>query len=102
MTLSSDQFGRRAILRRLLFAAGASSLFYAALRPAVAVIKISQKAVGYQDHPEGEKRCDKCIQFQPPNGCKMVDGSISPSGYCRLFAPNRQSARRSKTIGTVV
>jgi len=102
MTLSSAQLVRRAILRRLLCAAGVSSLFSAVLRPAGAVIKISQKAVGYQDHPEGEKRCDKCIQFQPPNGCKMVDGSISPSGYCRLFAPNRQSAKRSNTIGTIV
>src|SRR5580693_1038158 len=52
---------------------------------AIAAIKISQKAVAYQDHPEGDKRCEKCAQFQPPNGCKMVDGTINPQGYCRIF-----------------
>ena len=44
-----------------------------------------------QDHPEGDKRCEKCAQFQAPNGCKMVDGTINPQGYCRIFAPIRQS-----------
>jgi hypothetical protein len=102
MTQSADQLARRSLLRRILGIAGASALFYAVSYPAAAVIKISQKAVAYQDHPEGDKRCDKCIQFQPPNACKMVDGSISPNGYCRLFALNRQSAGRSKTVGAAV
>ena len=92
MTQSASQLARRSLLRRLLGAAGVSTLFYAAPYPAAAVIKISQRAVAYQDHPEGDKRCDKCIQFQPPDGCKTVDGTISPNGYCRLFALNRQSA----------
>jgi len=102
MTQSAGQLARRSLLRRILGIAGASTLFYAVSYPAAAVIKISQNAVAYQDHPEGDKRCDKCIQFQPPNACKMVDGSISPNGYCRLFALNRQSARRSKTVGGTV
>ena len=59
----------------------------AASNPAMAQPKISQKAVAYQDHPDGNKRCDKCVQFQPPNACKVVDGTISPNGYCKLFVP---------------
>jgi hypothetical protein len=102
MAQSAGRLARRSLLRRILSTVGASAFFYAASRPAVAVIKISQKAVAYQDHPEGDKRCDKCIQFQPPDACKMVDGTISPRGYCRLFALNRQSARRSKTVGATV
>jgi hypothetical protein len=27
------------------------------------------------------------VQFQPPASCKLVDGSISPSGSCDFFAP---------------
>jgi hypothetical protein len=47
--------------------------------------KISKVAVNYQDHPDGDKRCDKCAQFQPPDACKMVEGTISPQGSCRIF-----------------
>src|SRR6516162_729470 len=102
MTQSASQLARRSLLRRLLGAAGVSTLFYAAPYPAAAVIKISQRAVAYQDHPEGDKRCDKCIQFQPPDGCKMVDGSIRPDGYCRLFVLNKQAAMRTKALASTV
>jgi hypothetical protein len=58
---------------------------------AEAALKISASAAGYQDHPNGDKQCSKCVQFLPPSSCKMVDGTISPRGYCRLFSL-RQSA----------
>ena len=80
MTQSAGQLSRRSLLRRILDAVGAAAILSA--RP---------NAVAYQDHPEGDKRCEKCAQFQPPNECKMVDGSINPQGYCRIFAPIRQS-----------
>ena len=51
--------------------------------------KISKTAVAYQDRPDGDKRCDKCAQFQPPDACKMVEGRISPQGSCRIFTPLR-------------
>jgi hypothetical protein len=63
---------------------------------AIAVIKISEAAVAYQDHPNGEKQCSKCLQFQPPHSCKMVDGTISPQGYCRIFSPIHQADARSR------
>ena len=93
MTQSVSRLGRRALLRRILVAAGVPALFNA-LYPAAAAPKISQKAVAYQDHPEGDKRCEKCAQFQPPNACKMVDGAINPQGYCRIFTPIRASMIR--------
>ena len=70
---------------------GAGAVIAAQAKPAAATIKISKAAVAYQDHPEGEKRCDKCVQFQPPDACKMVEGPISPEGSCRIFVPIRQS-----------
>lgn len=54
---------------------------------ASAQIKISQAAVGYQDHPYGDRQCANCSHFQEPNQCQMVMGSISAQGWCRLFAP---------------
>ena len=91
MTQSAGKLARRSLLRRTLGAVGTAAILCARPNAAIAAIKISQKAVAYQDHPEGDKRCEKCAQFQPPNGCKMVDGTINPQGYCRIFAPLRQS-----------
>ena len=82
----SVQLSRRSLL---LSAVGAIGVLAATLKPALAQPKISKVAVNYQDHPDGDKRCDKCIQFQPPDACKVVDGSISPQGSCRIFMLNR-------------
>jgi hypothetical protein len=83
-------------------AAGAATIIAASPNRAAAAPKISQKAVNYQDHPDGDKRCDKCVQFQPPNACKVVDGTISPQGSCRIFMPIRQAVRRSSAIPSTV
>jgi hypothetical protein len=82
----SARLSRRSLLRS---AAGATGVLAATLNPALAQPKISKVAVNYQDHPDGDKRCDKCIQFQPPDACKIVDGSISPQGSCRIFVLSR-------------
>jgi len=82
---------RRAVLRSLAVAAGGAALGWAAPETVVAAPKISKNAVAYQDRPDGDKRCDKCAQFQPPDACKMVEGPISPQGSCRIFQPARQS-----------
>jgi hypothetical protein len=57
--------------------------------PVAAQPKISKLAVNYQDRPDGDKRCDRCVQFQPPDACKVVDGAISPQGSCRIFMQSR-------------
>jgi hypothetical protein len=48
--------------------------------------KVAQTAVAYQDKPKGTQRCDGCSLFQAPNACKVVDGAISPQGWCSLFS----------------
>lgn len=84
---------RRALLHDAVRAFGVTALIAAQAQPASAVIKISKAAVAYQDHPEGDKRCGKCLQFQAPNNCKLVDGPVSPQGFCRIFTPAQQAAR---------
>lgn len=49
--------------------------------------KITQAAAKYQDQPKGQQSCAVCVNFQPPNACKFVQGTISPTGWCLLFAP---------------
>jgi hypothetical protein len=79
-----ELLSRRSLLRG---AAAAASIFGATSHLAEAQPKISKVAVNYQDHPDGDKRCNKCAQFQPPDACKMVEGTISPQGSCRIFVP---------------
>jgi len=49
--------------------------------------KLAQKTVSYQTTPKGKARCDNCANWQPPNACKKVAGTISPSGWCTIYAP---------------
>jgi hypothetical protein len=91
--MSEEMTGRlRACSRRRLLQGAVGMIGIAAAvavrsEPASATIKISKTAVAYQDHPQGDQRCGKCRQFVSPNSCKMVDGEISPRGFCRIFSP---------------
>ena len=54
--------------------------------------KAPQSAVQYQDHPKGQDECDRCTHFVPgktssaQGTCQVVQGSISPKGWCVMFA----------------
>ena len=83
------RLSRRSLLRNVTLAAGgAAVLSTAALadRADAADTKVAQKAVAYQDTPKGPQRCDNCTYFEPPASCKVVAGTISPSGWCQLYA----------------
>ncbi|KAF0101471.1 MAG: hypothetical protein FD187_1977 [bacterium] len=51
--------------------------------------KASQASVQYQAQPKGERKCAGCMHFEAGSGtCKVVDGQISPEGWCTLWAKN--------------
>jgi hypothetical protein len=88
--MSNSKDGSRNMSRRttltstaLAFAAAAG----AAVTRANAQQKITQAAAKYQDQPKEKQSCAVCVNFEPPNGCKFVQGTISPNGWCMLFAP---------------
>jgi hypothetical protein len=91
MIAKSALLHRRAVLRFAVGAAGTATILSASSSSTTAAPKISKTAVAYQDHPDGDKQCNKCAQFQPPDACKLVDGPISPQGSCRIFSPLRQT-----------
>jgi len=78
---------RRAFFRRAA-AYGIGAAVLQELRPNLvsAQAKVAQTAVAYQDKPKGTQRCDDCSLFLAPNACKVVDGTISPQGWCSLFS----------------
>ena len=52
-----------------------------------APVKVSQASVQYQDQPKDGKKCADCMHFiAESNTCKLVEGTISPSGWCVLWA----------------
>lgn len=49
--------------------------------------KIAQAMVQYQNTPKDKAECDACVNWVPPNACKIVAGTINPKGWCVAFAP---------------
>jgi hypothetical protein len=85
-TSMNTDLSRRTLLH--LAIAGSGALIAATVATgASASSKIAKKAVKYQDTPKGNARCDNCRQWQAPAACKLVDGVISPSGWCSIYAP---------------
>ncbi len=54
--------------------------------------KAPQSAVKYQNMPKNGQQCSQCTFFLPGKsasangGCKVVQGSISPKGWCVSYA----------------
>lgn len=48
--------------------------------------KVKKEAVQYQEQPKGDQKCSLCLHFQPESSsCKLVEGQISPDGWCILW-----------------
>ena len=71
--------------RTALITAGAAPLLAMIASRAEAGAKVPQSAVHYQASPKNGQDCDDCANFVSPGGCKLVDGPISPKGWCRLW-----------------
>lgn len=49
--------------------------------------KFSQQQVQYQNEPSGDQRCETCRHFiSAKNECQLVEGEISPQGWCTIWA----------------
>jgi len=62
--------------------------------------KLAKADVQYQDRPRDGRDCDDCIHFVPgakgtPSSCKVVEGQVSPHGYCLAFTPKPKSGKGS-------
>jgi len=75
--------------RRALLAAGLGLAAAPAARaddaPPANQAKIPQADAQYQNTPKGMFSCGVCTFFIKPASCKVVAGTISPTGWCKLF-----------------
>ncbi len=83
-----ERSARRRVFRIFALAGGAAAL-PRITRDARAQGKASKAAMKYQDQPKGDQRCSGCMQFVPPNQCKVVEGEISPNGWCVAYVAKR-------------
>jgi hypothetical protein len=80
------KLSRRSLLTRAAAIAGAA--LTASVVPSERVSaqqKVAKETMKYQDKPNGDQRCENCAQFVAPASCKVVDGAISPNGYCIVW-----------------
>jgi hypothetical protein len=79
------KLSRRSVLRgAALLAGGTLAAAVIQVKPAYAQ-KAAQAAVKYQDSPSNGQKCGDCTYFQAPGSCGVVDGKISPNGWCMLY-----------------
>lgn len=79
---------RRQLIGRMTLAIGLAGAMGSGLAPRrahAAPAKLPPNEIGYQASPKGNARCELCVNWQAPNACKVVAGSISPNGWCGLF-----------------
>ena len=76
----------RSVKRRAMLGAGLALASVAMFMQATSQAKMSQGQAKYQDQPKDGQRCDGCMHFAPPDGCKLVEGKVSAFGWCTLYA----------------
>jgi hypothetical protein len=84
-------------LSRRAFFRGAATIAGAAVAASVIPIRVVQaqtgkadkKSMQYQDTPKNGQKCDECVYFQAPNKCGIVDGDISPNGWCVAYTKKK-------------
>jgi hypothetical protein len=76
---------RRKLLRGALVGVTRGATL-AMMRGARAGEKMSRQEAEYQDSPKDIRMCATCSLFEPPKSCKVVEGDVSPMGWCKAFA----------------
>jgi hypothetical protein len=90
---------RRSLLKRAVLLLAGVAAVPLARAPAHAAEKLQKAAVSYQDKPKNGKDCDDCMHFiagttaNAVGACKVVEGAISPHGYCAAFTPGLKNSK---------
>jgi len=84
----SQCLSRRKVLRGATVLVGGAALVVGSLAPACAQQsgKMTQKAAEYQNGPKNGQKCLDCSFYVQPQACKLVEGTISPVGWCKFYA----------------
>ena len=79
-------FSRRSLLRNIAVGAPAvAALTAVSVRSAAADGKIPKSQARYQTGPNDGRQCAGCTHFTAPASCDIVEGDVSPQGWCQFF-----------------
>jgi hypothetical protein len=59
--------------------------------------KRSKEMVGYRDEPYEGRSCAKCVLYAGHGECVLVEGEVSPNGWCVQWTPATMG-RRGRTL----
>jgi hypothetical protein len=87
---NSTTVSRRQVLRGATILAGGAAVAAASVAQAASQAaqsgKMTQVAAAYQPSPKSGQKCLDCSFFVQPQACKLVEGTISPVGWCKFYA----------------
>jgi len=75
---------RRLLFRKAAAVAGGVAAILGMGIPAEA--KMTQRAAAYQPTPKDGLSCAICALFKAPASCNLIDGTVSPTGWCNFYA----------------
>jgi hypothetical protein len=78
----NPKLSRRSIMKGAALLAGGALIAGVMASEEALAQKAAKGSMQYQDKPNGDKQCSNCAQFIPNNSCQIVEGTISPQGYC--------------------
>ena len=56
-------------------------------KPKAVLKKYSKERVGYRDQPYEGRTCAKCVLYAGDGNCAIVEGQVSPDGWCMQWTP---------------
>jgi high potential iron-sulfur protein len=85
-TSTASSLIRRALIKMVIGGGTVAVIGVAANHRLHAGDKMAKQDVDYQDSPKGIQMCATCSLFDAPTSCKIVEGDISPNGWCKSYA----------------
>jgi hypothetical protein len=77
---------RRALLQNIAIGAPTvAALTVVSVRSAAADGKLPKSQARYQAGPHDGRQCMNCVHFAAPSACEIVEGDVSPQGWCQFF-----------------
>lgn len=56
-------------------------------KPKAVLKKYTKERVGYRDQPYEGRTCAKCVLYAGDGNCAIVEGQVSPDGWCMQWTP---------------
>lgn len=79
---------RRFLLVAAACAGGIAGRARAQTKPLPGLRKRTREEVRYQNEPYLGRTCAKCVLYQGDGVCVILDGAVSPNGWCTQWVPN--------------